>query len=197
MERYLFMKSLTASLEKEDFIKKVFSVYLTTIAIFTGMSGLVGFTIGLRDIFKMNTSGIIGGIIFEGLFVIGIYAVVHRLLIGSEKIKNISEKDSIFTRIGTQILKSLGEAYGIFASVMAIGGGIFIWFGGPGVRSANTLFRVINHYYTFSGLRGETFVQGLSFMVRGVAYAFLISLGVFVVSELFIAIVNSSRSSGR
>ncbi len=191
MERYLFIRFLSDSLEKADFVKKIFSIYLKAIAVFTILAGLVGFVIGWRDVLKMSTSGLIGGIIFQTLFIIAIYSVVHSFFIGAERIKELKEDKSVFTHISCLLLRSFAMAYAGFAIVMAVAGGIFIWFAGTGVRNANSLFRVINHYYPFTGLKGEVFIQGLTFMIRGVAYAFLISLALYVISELLIALVRS------
>ncbi len=193
MERYLFMRFISDSLEKSDFVKKIFSIYLKAIAVFTILAGLVGFVIGWRDVLKMSTSGLIGGIIFQTLFIIAIYSVVHSFFIGAEKINELKENKSIFTHISFVLARSLAMAYAGFAIVMAVAGGIFIWFAGTGVRNANSLFRVINHYYPFTGLKGEVFIQGLTFMIRGVAYAFLISLALYVIAELLIAIVRSKE----
>ncbi len=197
MEKYLFVKQLSGLIEKEDFVKRVFSVYLKSIAIFTILAGLVGFVVSWKDVLKLSTTGLIGGIIFQTLFIIAVYSVVHSLLLGAENIKENKEADPIFTHTGCEILKSFSLAYGLFASIMAIGGGIFIWFAGAGVRNTNSLFRVLNHYYPFTNLQGEVFIQGLSFMIRGIAYAFLISLGLYILSEVLTAVVRLHRSENR
>lgn len=193
MEKYLFMKSLSDLLEKEDFLKRVFNIYLKAVAVFSVLAGLVGFVVGWREVFKMQTSGMIGGIIFQILFAIAIYAGAHAFWIGAQRIRDLKENDPLFTNIGCEMIRAFANAYAGFAIIMAIAGGILIWFAGPGIRSANPLFRILNHYYPFSGLHGEAFIQGLTFMVRGVAYTFLIFLGLYVISELLGAVARLSR----
>ncbi|MCX7793164.1 MAG: hypothetical protein N2257_01975 [Thermodesulfovibrionales bacterium] len=193
MEKYLFMKTLADMLEREDFLKKVFSIYLKAVAVFALLAGLVGFVIGWREVFKMQTSGIIGGTIFQLLFAVAVYAGVHALLIGSQKIRDLKAYDSLYTNIGHEIIKTFANAYSAFAIIMAIAGGIFIWFAGPGVINANPLFKTVTYYYPFSGLKGETFIQGLTFMVRGIAYTFLIFLGLQIIAELLKAFTGSSK----
>lgn len=195
MEKYLFMKHLSGLLEKEDFLKKVFSLYLQAVAAFAVLSGFVGFIIGWREVMRLQTSGIIGGAIFQMLFVIANYAVAHAFWIGSQRIRSLNDSEPLFTSIGCEMIRTFANAYASFAIIMAIAGGIFIWFAGPGIRNSNPLFRILNHYYPFSGLHGETFIQGLTFMVRGVAYAFLIFLGLYVISELLSA--GARLSKGR
>ncbi len=193
MEKYLFIKYLSGLLEREDFLKRVFTIYLQTVAAFAVLSGFVGFIIGWREVMRLQTSGIIGGAIFQLLFVIAIYAGAHAFWIGAQRIRDLKENDPLFTNIGCEMIRAFANAYAGFAIIMAIAGGIFIWFAGPGIRNANPLFRILNHYYLFSGLHGETFIQGLTFMVRGVAYTFLIFLGLYVISELLGAMARLSR----
>lgn len=193
MEKYLFIKYLSGLLEREDFLKRVFTIYLQAVAVFAVLSGFIGFIIGWREVMRLQTSGIIGGAIFQLLFVIAIYAGAHAFWIGAQKIKDLKDNDPLFTNIGCEMIRTFANAYASFAIIMAIAGGIFIWFAGPGIRNANPLFRILNHYYPFSGLHGETFIQGFTFMVRGVAYTFLIFLGLYVISELFGAVARLSK----
>lgn len=118
MEKYLFIKYLSDLLEKEDFRKRVFSVYLKAVAVFALLAGLVGFVVGWREVFKMQTSGMIGGIIFQILFAIAIYAVVHAFWIGAQKIKNLKNGKPLFTNIGCEIIRTFANAYATFAIIM-------------------------------------------------------------------------------
>ncbi len=183
MEDYLFMKRLLEWLKDEKSLRKVFKVYLLGVAILTVLSGLFGFILAWRDIFRMPVTGIMGGIIFQIFFVIAIYGVVHNMLIKAKEIESGTAMP-VSIDIGSTLLRLSGETYALFTGLMAIGGGVFIWFAGSGVRSSNTLFRVINHYFTFTKLYGEGFMQGLVFMLRGIAYAFLALIIAYILADI-------------
>lgn len=195
MKNIVFMEYLLELIRREDFFKRISGIYLQIVAVTILIASVLGFVLGWKDIFNMEATGVLGGIFFQLFFVVAIYMVLHAILIRAKEIKNLPETESSAISISAIYIRLFGETYASLTGVMAIGGGIFIWFGGGGVRASNALFKALSHYFPFSILRGESFVQGLTFMARGVLYAFLFLLASYLLAELITAVANIARNT--
>lgn len=195
MKNFIFMEYLLELIRREDFFKRIAGIYLQIVAVTILIASVLGFVLGWKDIFDMQAAEMLGGIFFQLFFVVAMYMVLHAFLIRSKEIKNLPEGESSAVSISAIYIRLFGEAYASLTGVMAIGGGIFIWFGGGGVRTSNALFKALSHYFPFSTLRGESFVQGLTFMVRGALYAFLFLLASYLLAELITAVANIARNT--
>lgn len=188
MQKFLFMKSILKLLSQGKFFRKICSIFLRAIATVIILAGLAGFFIGWQAVLELPISGLLGGIIFQLLFIIAIYMVVHTLLIRAYDITNLPESEYIVIPITSIFVKLIGEVYACFASVVAIGGGILIWFAGS---YAQSILKDLTPLIPSFG--GETFVSGILFIMSGVLSGFFVLVFFYCGSEFMIVIVNIAR----
>jgi hypothetical protein len=131
-----------------------------------------------------------GIVIFQLLFVIALYMVVHTLFIRARDITGLPETEFYVIPIVSIALKLVGEIYACFVAVMSVAGGILIWLMGgyvfsPLQRSIPLVPRPGN---------GEGFVGGLLFMGGGLFAAFVVLVLCYFLAEVVRVMADSARN---
>jgi len=190
VEKYFFMKRVLDLISQGNFFTKVFSIALRVAAVVAALAGLVGFVSGWKIVFEMPAAGILGGIIFQALFVVAIYMVVHTLIIRANDIAGLPVTDFTVIPIASIFLKLVGEVYACFTATIAVGGGILMWFAeGYG---GYLLRRVIPFMPSFGG---ESFLGGIVFILGGVLLAFFVLLFFYLMSESIVVMVEIAKNT--
>ena len=192
MKKYLFMRPALQLISQGKLFSRVFAIILRVLAILIAIAGLVGFVSGWRLASKLPAVGILGLIVFQLLFVVAIYMVVHTLFIRASEIAQLPEAEFTIIPIVSIFLRLIGEVYACFVSVIAVAGGIFIWFAG---RNAWYLLKDIAPFIPFSGLGGTSFIGGIIFMVSGVLIAFFTLVFFYLLSELIVVLVDIAKNT--
>lgn len=199
MEKYLFMKPLLQRISEGSFFKKIFSIILNIAGVIIALVGLVSFVKMWKFIFELSPSGILGGIIFQLFLLIGIYMLVHILIIRAKEIDNLPESEFTVIPIVSIFLKMIGELYASFISIISVGVGILFWFAG---WYAGDLFREIfnfipsfmpKHFGLILQFGDEPFVQGLLVVIGGFFNAFFTLVFFYLLSEGVVVLVNMAR----
>lgn len=188
MEKYFFMRPILQKFSQGDFFRKVFSVALRVLAVIIVFAGLTGFVYTWNTISELPASEILGGIVFQILFAIAIYMVVHSLLIRAKQIDELTDAQYNVITIFTIFTKLIGEIYASFSTATAIGGGIFIWFAS---NSAREVLEKVTPYVLKTG--DASFMGGLKYMLGGVLSAFLILATSYLISELLAITLDIAR----
>ena len=183
MEKYFFMKPLLALLARGSFFKKLVSLTLRISAAVVILGSLATFFKAGKVVFELPASGIMGGILFQLFFIVAIYAVVHILLIRARDIDNLSDEKIIALPIGAILLKMVGEIYASFVGLLAVGGGVFVWFTG---RKIEAILKPVPSFFPPMG-SDPNFMGGIEFMLGGI----LISLGVLIGAYILAEILSS------
>ncbi len=190
------MKPLLQLISQGSFFRKVFSIFLKAIAVLVLLAGLVTFFKLWKVIFSLPAAGVLGGILFQLLFAAAIYMVVHILLIRAEDINKLGDSEFTIVPIIAIALKLFGELYASFVSLIAVGGGLLLWF--AGYRAGFVLGEVLD-FIPFSqyiaGYGGETFVSGLLFIISGLIVAFFTLVFFYLLSELTIVTIDIARNT--
>jgi hypothetical protein len=169
IENYYFMRTLLNWLAEARHFNRLVAVTLRVTAMLIVPLGLVVFFKAGKVIFELPASGILGGIFFQLFFVLAIYCVVHGLFIRARDIDALPGGDYHMFPLAAILAKALGETLAAFIALVAVGGGIFVWFTGKGVGT------ILNPPPQFLPVFGDTtFMGGIEFMVGGVLSAILV-----------------------
>ncbi len=172
MEKVFFMRRVLDLLGQPGFLNRIAAITLRTIAGLVILLSLVVIFNGGKVIFSLPASGILGGILFQVCFILAIYSVVHILIIRASQIDHIKAAEFSTFPLVALLVKAFGEMFSAFTTLVAIGGGIYVWFTGKNVAT------ILNPMHKFIPSFGDTtFVGGIQFMVGGV----LVALGTLVV----------------
>jgi hypothetical protein len=168
MENYFFMRAVLGWLAQPRRFNRLLAFTLQALAALIVPFSLVTFFRAGKVIFDLPSSGILGGIFFQIFFVAGIYCVVHGLLIRARDIEALPGGDYNMFPLARILVRTAGETFAAFIGLVAVGGGIFVWFTGKSVST------ILSPPSKFLGLFGDTtFMGGIEFMVGGVLSAVL------------------------
>lgn len=178
MEKYFFMRPVLGWLAQPRHFNRLLAFTLRSLAVLIVPFSLVTFFKAGKVIFELPASGILGGVFFEAFFLVAIYCVVHVLFIRARDIDVLPGSDYNMFPLAAILSKAAGETLAAFISLVAVGGGIFVWFTGKGVGA------MLNPPPKFMPFFGDTtFMGGIEFMVGGVLSAILILVLSALVSE--------------
>ena len=178
MERYFFMRALLAWLAEPRNLNRMLAVSLRVLATLIVPFSLVTFFKAGKVIFELPASGILGGIVFQLFFALSIYAVVHGLFIRARNIDALPGDQYNMFPLAAILMRAGGEAIAAFISLVAIGGGVYVWFTGKGVST------ILTPPPKFLPLYGDaTFMGGIEFMVGGIFSAVLVVVVAYLIAE--------------
>ena len=191
MEKYLFMKPVLQLISVGHFFRKAFAVFLQILAVVIAIAGLVSWVGVWKSVAGQDASLILGIIIFQLFFVIAVYMVVHTIFIRAEDISELPDTDYTVIPIVSISLKLCGEIYACFAAVLAIAGGVLIWF-----IDGNAFYfiRKSSPFMPSFGYSSD-FLGGLTFMVGGWLVAFLVLVGFYFLAETVVVIIDIAKNT--
>jgi len=192
MEKYLFMKSALGLISQGGFFSRVVAIGLRVIAVVVALAGLVIFVMAWKMVFQLPAAGVLGGIIYQLLFVVAIYMVVHTLIIRANDIARLQPAEFIVIPIASIFLKLMGEIYACLAGVFAVGAGILTWFAG---EDSFYMLRNILPFIPFLRFGGATFLGGLMVIVGGVLAAFFALMFFYLLSESIVVMVDLAKNT--
>ena len=176
MENYYFMRSVLGWLAEPRHFNRLMAITLRFVAALVVPLSLVTFFKAGKVIFDLPASVILGGIVFQMFYIVAIYCVVHGLFIRARDVDALAGGDYNMFPLMALIIRAIAEGMASFICLVAIGGGIFVWFTGKGVSA------ILNPPPHFLPVYGDTtFMGGIEFMVGGVLSA-ITMLGVAYLS---------------
>ncbi|GAB7027207.1 hypothetical protein [Geotalea toluenoxydans] len=179
MGKFLFMPMVLQQMAQEKFFRRICAIALRLLALVAIFAGLSGFVHIWNHIVKQRGSEIPGGVIFILLFAVAVYMVAHTLLIRAEQLLELPETEFGIVSIASVFLRLGGEVYAGFAVPIAVGGGIFIWFGGEDARDfIGSMTPMVK------GFGDGTFLGGIEYMLGGGFCALLVLLLSYLLAEL-------------
>ncbi|OGP89822.1 MAG: hypothetical protein A2031_06640 [Deltaproteobacteria bacterium RBG_19FT_COMBO_43_11] len=191
MEKYLFMKPVLQMISQGYFFRKSFAIFLRALAVVTVIAGLVAWIMFWKYLSGATVSQVLGVIIFQVIFIIAIYMVVHALLIRAEDIAGLPDADYMVIPIVSVSLKLCGEIYACFMAGVSLAGGILIWFiGGDAfylIRKAAGFMPGFGH--------GSDFLGGLIFIVGGWLIAFFVLVVFYFLAEAVVVMADIARNT--
>lgn len=183
IERYLFIRHLLGRLGQGQFFARLIATAVRVSAALVVLFSLTTFFQAGKLTFELPAQAAAGPVLFEVVFVVGVYAVVHVMLIRARDIDQLGINDFYAVSIGAVVVRMLGEIYAAFVGLVAIGAGVFVWFTNLGVgRILNPLMRGL-----FPAMRDNpSFMGGIEFIVSGMLAGLGALLGAYVMAELLV-----------
>jgi hypothetical protein len=190
-QRYFFMGPLLERLEQPEFFCRLISIVLRGMAALIVLLSLtIFFKVG-KITFGLTPDRVLGGILFEVAFVLAVYAAVHAILIRAEQVKAIKAVESYSIAVLAILVRLVGEAYCAFVGLMAIGGGLFVWFTGQKLGSAlgPVLPNLFPHVTDES-----TFMGGIEFVAGGWLVALAVLVVTYAASQALALLIRPARN---
>ncbi len=180
MENYLFVRRLLAWLSVPLNFNRMAAVGLRVFATLLVPLSLVTFFKAGKVLFELPAEAVLGGILFQMFYVVAIYAVVHTLFIRARDIDALTSGEfHIFPLTGV-LAKAASEAMALYVALVAVGGGMYVWFTGKGIAT------VLNPPPRFLPVFGDTsFMGGIEFMAGGLFSAVAILIAGYLVFAVF------------
>lgn len=192
-KRYFFMVPLLERLAQPAFFCRVVAMTLrVTAALIALLSLTIFFKVG-KLTFELPTNRVLGGFLFEVFFVLAVYATVHVFVIRAREIELLRSGDTYAVATLGLLLKLAGEAYCAFVALMAVGGGLFVWFTNQGLD--NILGPVVRALFPGTS-EDSSFMGGIQLMATGV----LIGVGALVLAyaaaQVLALLMKPARNGG-
>jgi len=192
MENYYFMRTVLDWLREPRHFNRMMAVTLRVVATLVVPLSLVAFFKAGKVIFDLPTSGILGGILFQMFFVVAVYCVVHGLFIRARQIDALSGGDYNMFPLAAIIVRAGGEVFAGFVGLVAVGGGIFIWFTGKGIET------ILNPTPYFLPVFGDTtFLGGIQFIAGGVLSAIAVIGLAYLLAEGLVLVEEVAQRNGK
>ena len=188
MKSYYFMKSALDWLAKPAHFNRMMAVTLRVVGVLAVPFSLVHFFKAGKVIFGLPASEMLGGIFFQVFFIAAIYCVVHGLYIRARDIDVLPvATQNIFT-LGAIVVRAIGETIAAFVALVSVGGGIFVWFTGKGVK---TILDPLPSVLPAFG--GTNFLGGIEFMVGGVLSAIALLGLSYLLAEGLVLVARAAQ----
>ena len=192
MENYYFMRTVLDWLREPRHFNRMMAVTLRVVATLVVPLSLVAFFKAGKVIFDLPTSGILGGILFQMFFIVAVYCVVHGLFIRARQIDALSGGDYNMFPLAAIIVRAGGEVFAGFVGLVAVGGGIFIWFTGKGIET------ILNPTPYFLPVFGDTtFLGGIQFIAGGVLSAIAVIGLAYLLAEGLVLVEEVAQRNGQ
>jgi hypothetical protein len=141
----------------------------------------------LKLVFQMPTDVTIGGIILSILQLAAFFAIVEIFFYRARNIKDLGASSYTVIPIFGYLFRALGESMATMGVATAVGGCIFIWFGGdPLYRSTAGVFHLL--------YPERIFLSGLVYLLLMVAFSFIILIVAYVFAESFTVSVDIEKN---
>lgn len=168
------------------FFRSLSAWVLRLCAVLIGIFALVDWIELWADIGDLDGTEIIGLLLFQVLFLIAVYVVVHAMFIRANNIVNLPDSDYIVIPIVSIFIRLFGEIYAAATLIMSFAVGILIWL--------ETLITGISPmavpFLPGGGGGANNFLAGLKIMFIGVLTAFFILVAFYLASELLKVLSN-------
>jgi hypothetical protein len=194
MKKYLFMRSVLHTLSEGKIFRLAFTIALRVLAGVAVLVGLIAWLTMWKLVLSLSGAGLLGGVLFQALFCVAVYAATHAILIRANDIANLPEGELTLLPIAMIIIRLIGEVAAAFGVVVALAGGILIWFAGG---SAGYLLSSVPWMPNSSSLGGETFIGGVLVIAIGVLGNFFALTFFYWLAELLGLSVNIARNVER
>jgi hypothetical protein len=174
MNKYFFIAPVLKHISEGRLFSRVFAIALRIFAVLIALGGIVGWVQAWRMVSDLHGFGVLGGIVFQVIFLVAIYMVTHVLLIRASDISQLPVSEFTVIPIVSIFFRTLGEIYACLISAVGAGGFILLLFAG------NDNFLV---YRVMQFIPGTSFVSGLAFSFARSADSSFIAAIIFLLSS--------------
>jgi hypothetical protein len=189
--RYFFMRPLLNLLGQPVFFCRLVATALRAAAALIVLLSLTIFFKAGKLTFELPAERAVGGVLFEVFFIVAVYAVVHTLLLRARDVEEAKPSESYALATLSLLMRLLGEMYCAFVGLVAIGGGLFVWFTNRSLQSVLGPFLQA----LFPGFGADSsFVGGIQFMAIGVFVGVAVLVASYAASQLLMFVNRPVRN---
>ncbi len=202
MKKYFFMQRVLKFIGEGTLFSRIFASALRVFAVLLGIGALVGWIQLWKPVFDMSGAAILGGVLFQAFFVVGVYMVIHTLWIRAADIQAIGKSEFTIIPIVSIFLRMLGEIYACISVAVGAGGGVlqlFAGYSGLASRATRSIPGMGWEQSLLSGLFGgdttSSFISALLLMVGGAIGALFWLVLFYQASEFIVVLVDIARNT--
>lgn len=191
MNDFLFMGPAIQAISEGRVFQRIFALILRVVGVLTLLFLAYTWIRMWSLVFHLGSFfAVVGGIIFQGIFIIGAYMVLHAIFIRAGTLAKLPEGDFVVIPIMSVLLRLAGEIYASILATVAVGGCILAWFAGD---------RAMYLLSTVSGgmplPTGSGFVGGLMLLIVGICAAFASLVIFYFLAELLVIFADIALNS--
>jgi len=166
MSRYLFITPILRWLSEPANFNRIMAITFRAVAVLMIPLGLITFFKAGKTVFDLPASEILGGILFEMLYVVAIYGMVHVLYLRASDIDRLPAGKYNMFPLSALVIRAIGESYAAYLIGVSAGGAMYIWFTAKSIRS------ILDPLPTLVPMfGGPNFIGGIQFLAGGVLTA--------------------------
>lgn len=202
MQKYFFMPRVLKFIGEGTLFSRIFASALRVFAVLLSIGALVGWIQLWKLVFHMSGAAILGGVLFQAFFLVGVYMVVHTLWIRAADIQAIGKSEFTIIPIVSIFLRMLGEIYACISVAVGVGGGVLQLFGGYSTlasRATSSIPGLDWQQSLLSGLFGgdttSSFISALLLMMGGAIGALFWLVWFYLASEFIVVLVDIARNT--
>jgi hypothetical protein len=138
MQRYLFVPRVLGMVENGDTFRVGVSLVLRVAAAGIGLVALISW-IGLWALVRfLEPAAILGLVVFQALFIVATYAILHTIVIRAADIRSRNEGEFVILPIVAACCRLTGECLAWFFCGLGVGGALLILLAGPAAQMATS-----------------------------------------------------------
>lgn len=181
MEPLMIIPKMLDRLGDEESFRVFFTRVLQALAAAVAVGAAFAFIVGWKKVFELDGEEVVGGSVYQLLFLLAAYAIVHILLVRAQTMRSAAAAAPAPVAVSAAVLKAAGEIAGIACAALGTGGGILVWFAG---RGADDLFEQTAFLLPFLEAAPASFLAGATLIAKGVLYGLAALLAGYLLAAL-------------
>jgi hypothetical protein len=195
-KKYFFAEPVISYIEKGDLFSRMFSFLLRFCGVIVGVVAFVFWFQFWPNVFKWEKLQIAGGVLYQIIVLIGVYATVHIYWIRAKSIANLGKSDFTIIPVMAILLKMNGETNACFFSLSGLALGVLCLFGVDSSFISNSPFWTpykfwISDSFTANG----NLLPALGMIGFGIAIGILFLVLFYVASEILLVVFDIARNT--
>jgi len=182
-------RAVLGALAQGKFIRNTIAIVMQVAAVVALLAGLLAVIQILKLAFQIpSATATIGGLLVAVLLAAAVFAVAQIYLYRAQSVRDLEESPFTIIPILSILFRTTGESYAVLAVAFGIGGCVFTWLSGMSPRML--LAGMGDFLPPMLAGGGQSFVDGLVFLVFMVVAAFGSLVVFYALAELVIVLVD-------
>lgn len=187
--RMLSVQPIISMLSKAAFWTHAYFYFVRSFSVLIVGSGMIQAFQAWALISKFSSVGLLGGLIFEALFILNITLLAQLTWIRAEDFKRIPADPFTLLRIGSKLSRLSGEVFAIGVGLYSISSGILYWF--AGAKAARVVGEALPMYPIFSFYENN-FIHGITVMITGTVAATAVLIVSYLLAQTLSVLVGNA-----
>ncbi|HUM03985.1 MAG TPA: hypothetical protein VLT90_00905 [Terriglobales bacterium] len=184
-------RMVLGALAQGKFIRNTVAIVMQVAAVVILLAGLLAVIQMLKLAFQISAAtATIGGLLVAVLIAAAVFAVAQIYLYRAQTVRELEESPFTIIPILSILFRTTGESYAVLAVAFGLGGCLFTWLSGMSPRMLLAGMGDFLPPMLAAGGSGQSFVDGLMFLVIMVLAAFGSLVLFYALAELVIVLVD-------